>query len=125
MLEAIAQAFDGSKGRTIVALLVCLSSACSSSPVSPSPSSAPPPPVTVTLTVSVRAQVTHAPLPDMQVHTSGTSYCQTGADGDCRLELQPGETATVAVWGNGYRGAVASGVLQSSERWTFYLESEQ
>jgi hypothetical protein len=92
------------------------------------PSQAPPsapsgdiPAARVTLTVRVLARSTEVPLPGAVVQLGGQAD-RADAGGVCEFTLTPGTMADVDVSAAGYKPMGASAVLQSNERWTFYLE---
>jgi len=54
-------------------------------------------------------------------HTTG-GY--TNASGELSISVEAGQETTVEASAAGYRAMTASAVLNSDERWTFFLEPE-
>lgn len=75
----------------------------------------------VTLTVRVFTRTGKTPLQGALVQM-GQSAARVDASGACEFTLTTGTEASVDVSAPGYVPFGASGVLNSSERWTFYLE---
>jgi hypothetical protein len=75
----------------------------------------------LTLTISVQARRSEAPIEGALVrhHASG-SY--TNASGLSAISVTAGSETTIEVSAAGYRPMTASAVLNSDERWTFFLE---
>jgi hypothetical protein len=106
------------------ALFAVSATACAKSPMAPSvPASAPGPSIEVpaaTLTVRVLARNSQLPIAGAQIATP-TLTASTDVDGMCSFTVHAGEAVDVDVSAAGYESMGASGVLGSSERWTFYL----
>lgn len=111
---------------TIIAtgLIAVSSTTCARSPMAPTvPSSTPGPSVEVpaaTLTVRVLARTSELPIAGAYIETPTTTG-STDAEGTCTLTVPAGQPVDVNVSAEGYEPMGASGVLGSSERWTFYL----
>lgn len=109
-------------------LVACLAAACASptAPSTPTIPSAPAPPqnapLPVVLTVRVLQRTVATPLPGATV-VLGIRTAQSNADGVCTFSLTAGNMADVEVSAPGYQPLSASGVLNSDQRWTFYLET--
>jgi hypothetical protein len=75
----------------------------------------------ITLTIRVQARGTEAPIGGALVSHESTPYF-TDPSGESRITVEQGEETTIVVSASGYHQMEASGVLNSDERWTFYLE---
>jgi hypothetical protein len=75
----------------------------------------------ISLTIRVHARGTQAPIGGALVSHESAGYV-TDASGESRITVAPGEETTIVVSASGYHPMEASGVLNSDERWTFYLE---
>jgi hypothetical protein len=108
---------------------LCLSAslaavACSDSPTAPSPttpsSAIPAAAPSVALTVRVQARTTELPIPEARVRYGGVYY-YADASGQATVSVVAGQETTIDVSADGYEPMGASAILESDERWTFYL----
>jgi hypothetical protein len=108
---------------------LCLSAslaavACSDSRPAPSPtapsSAIPAAASSVALTVRVQARTTELPIPEARVRYGGVYY-YADASGQATVSVIAGEETTIEVSADGYEPMGASAILESNERWTFYL----
>jgi hypothetical protein len=79
-------------------------------------------PLMLTIRVHERSQAETPIAGARVVHESTGLY--TDAAGESHIIVQPGRETTIDVSADGYRPMQASAVLNSSERWTFFLEPE-
>ncbi len=84
--------------------------------------SEPPATPTVTLTVRVLRRSAETPLEGALVHVD-KEIGRADALGLCRFSVPSGELMSVNVSATGFMPISAAGVLQSGERWTFWLEN--
>jgi hypothetical protein len=78
----------------------------------------------ITLTIRVHARGTHAPISGALVSHEAAGY-YTDLSGESHIVIVYGEETTIVVSASGYHPMEASGVLNSDERWTFYLEPNE
>jgi hypothetical protein len=74
----------------------------------------------VTLTVRVQERSTELPIRGAVVQY-GPELFYTDAFGESAVAIDPSREATITVSATGFHEMSASGTLNTSERWTFYL----
>jgi hypothetical protein len=105
-------------------MVLLVSPACMQMESTQSAPSPLPPTVSAPLTLTVRVferSTSESPIVGaLVVHESTDSY--TDGAGESRIVVQSGRETTVRVSAPGYQSMEASAVLNSHERWTFFLE---
>lgn len=106
---------------TILSMVGCarMESSPTAPTVTPAATAAP---LTLTIRVHERSQAETPIAGALVVHESTGLY--TDAAGESHIIVQSGRETTIDVSADGYRPMQASAVLNSSERWTFFLEPE-
>lgn len=80
-----------------------------------------PSPTALTLTIHVAARTSETPIEGALIrHLATGAY--TNELGELRISVEAGQETTVEASAAGYRAMTASAVLNSDERWTFFLE---
>jgi hypothetical protein len=98
---------------------VACSDSTTPSPTAPS-SAIPAAASSVALTVRVQARTTEQPIPEARVRYGGVYY-YADASGQATVSVVAGQETTIDVSADGYEPMGASAILESDERWTFYL----